>query len=164
MLVIEFIPYAFQVCSQLLEHHPTTSLPPAYENLLAPLLQSSLWESRGNVPALVRLWKALLVRGGAIIAERGHVQALLGIFQKLITLKSTDIYGVELVGVLFESIPTQTMAPFTRTVFMLILNRVQASKVPAFRQAVSVFFLLLCALPTVGPAFVVQQLEGIQPG
>ena len=101
----EFIPYAFQICSQLLELHPTNVLPAAYENLLAPLLHASLWESRGNVPALVRLWKALLIRGGPTIAQRGHVQALLGIFQKLVTLKATDVAGVELVGVIYESIP-----------------------------------------------------------
>lgn len=56
------------------------------------------------------------------------------------------------------------MAPFTKTVFMLILNRMQATKLPAFRQAVSLFFLLLCALPGVGPTVVVEQLEAIQPG
>lgn len=107
---LEFIPYAFQICSQLLELHPTNELPPAYENLLAPLLHASLWESRGNVPALVRLWKALLVRGGPIIAQRGHVQALLGIFQKLVTLKATDVAGLELVGVIYESIPMSVLA------------------------------------------------------
>jgi exportin-2 (importin alpha re-exporter) len=101
----EFIPFAFQILAQLLELHSPDALPPAYENLLGPLLHSSLWESRGNVPALVRLWKALLVRGGPIIAARGHVQALLGIFQKLITLKSTDVSGLELIGLIYESIP-----------------------------------------------------------
>ena len=55
------------------------------------------------------------------------------------------------------------MAPFTKTVFMLILNRMRSSGTPAFRQAVSVFILLLCALPGVGPASVVEQLEAIQP-
>jgi exportin-2 (importin alpha re-exporter) len=56
------------------------------------------------------------------------------------------------------------MAPFTKTVFMLILNRMQANKITTFRQAVSYFFLLLCALQSVGPKNVVEQLEAIQPG
>ena len=101
----EFIPYAFQICSQLLELHPVTSLPPAYENLLGPLLHAALWESRGNVPALVRLWKALILRGAEVITKNNQVQGLLGIFQKLVASKNTDVYGFDLIGVMYEAVP-----------------------------------------------------------
>lgn len=103
--VSEFIPYAFQICSQLLELHPLTTLPPAYENLLAPLLHASLWESRGNVPALVRLWKALIARGANVVVERGHLPGLLGIFQKLVASKLTDVYGFDLIQTVYEFVP-----------------------------------------------------------
>jgi len=64
----------------------------------------------------------------------------------------------------YSSVDSETMLPFTRTVFMLVLNRMQATKVASFRQAVSSFYLLLCALPGVGARVVVEQLEAIQPG
>ncbi|GHJ89066.1 hypothetical protein NliqN6_5468 [Naganishia liquefaciens] len=162
--VSEFIPYAFQICSQLLELHPITNLPPAYENLLGPLLHASLWESRGNVPALVRLWKALILRGAEVITKNNQVQGLLGIFQKLVASKITDIYGFDLIGVMYEAIPISVMTPFTKTVLMLILNRLQTGKTPAFSQAFARFFLLLCAIPNAGPSFLVEQLQSIQPG
>ncbi|KAI5449860.1 importin-alpha export receptor [Naganishia albida] len=162
--VSEFIPYAFQICSQLLELHPVTTLPSAYENLLGPLLHAALWESRGNVPALVRLWKALILRGADVITKNNQVQGLLGIFQKLVASKNTDVYGFDLIGVMYEAVPISVMTPFTKTVLMLILNRLQTGKTPAFSQSFARFFLLLCAIPNVGPTFLVEQLQAIQPG
>lgn len=103
--LLEFIPYIFQILAQLLELHPTDNLPQEYQALLQPLLSAQLWEQRGNVPALTRIWKALLVRGGAVIASGGQVQGLLGIFQRLVTSKSGDIFAFELVGAMFEFLP-----------------------------------------------------------
>ena len=101
----EFIPYIFQILAQLLELHPPTELPGEYQALLNPLLSASLWEQRGNIPALARIWKALLMRGGPIIASGGQVQGLLGIFQRLVGNKINDVYAFELVQALFEFLP-----------------------------------------------------------
>lgn len=103
--VAEFIPYIFQILSQLLELHPTNEFPQEYQALLGPLLFAALWEQRGNVPALVRLWKALLMRGASTIVANGQLQGLLGVFQKLIQSKMNDIHGFDLVQALFEFIP-----------------------------------------------------------
>jgi exportin-2 (importin alpha re-exporter) len=89
----------------LLELHPPTELTPEYQALLGPLLSAQLWEQRGNIPALVRIWKALLMRGGAIIASSGQVQGLLGIFQRLVGSKVNDVYAFELVQALYEFLP-----------------------------------------------------------
>lgn len=59
---------------------------------------------------------------------------------------------------------SSVMTPFTKTVLMLILNRLQTGKTPVFSQAFARFFLLLCAIPNVGPSFLVEQLQAIQPG
>jgi exportin-2 (importin alpha re-exporter) len=104
--ILEFIPYIFQILAQLLELHPASEgLPEAYQALLAPLLSAALWEQRGNVPALTRIWRALLMRGGPLIASSGQVQGLLGIFQRLIGSKVNDLYGFELVQGLYEFLP-----------------------------------------------------------
>jgi exportin-2 (importin alpha re-exporter) len=103
--VSEFVPYVFQILSQLLELHPVNELPEAYSNLLGPLLTAALWEQRGNVPALVRLWRALLRRGASQIVGANQVQALLGVFQKLISSNVNDIHGFTLLQALFECLP-----------------------------------------------------------
>lgn len=99
------MPYVFQILSQLLELHPVTELPETYQNLLGPLLTAALWEQRGNVPALVRLWRALLRRGASQIVAANQVQALLGVFQKLISSNVNDVHGFALLQALFECLP-----------------------------------------------------------
>jgi hypothetical protein len=59
----------------------------------------------GNVPALVRIWKALLLRGGDVIAQGGQVNGLLGVFQRLVGSKANDIWALEVVQGLYEALP-----------------------------------------------------------
>jgi exportin-2 (importin alpha re-exporter) len=58
-----------------------------------------------NVPALVRIWKALLLRGGDVIAQGGQVNGLLGVFQRLVGSKANDIWALEVVQGLYEALP-----------------------------------------------------------
>lgn len=101
----EFIPYIFQILAQLLELHAPTDLPSEYQQLLGPLLSASLWEQRGNVPALARIWKALLMRGASIVVANNQIPGLLGIFQRLIASKNNDVYGFEILQALYEFVP-----------------------------------------------------------
>lgn len=103
--ISEFTPFVFQILSQLLELHPPNSLPDLYSVLLPPLLTPTLWESRGNVPALVRLLRAFMERGSAEIVRDGKVAGLLGVFQHLIKSKANDSFGFELLESLIEFIP-----------------------------------------------------------
>ncbi|KAK4688334.1 exportin-2 (importin alpha re-exporter), partial [Tremellales sp. Uapishka_1] len=162
--VVEFIPYIFQILAQLLELHSPTDLPEAYQALLGPLLSAGLWEQRGNVPALVRIWKALLMRGASVIAANGQVQGLLGIFQRLVGSKVNDVFAFELLQALYEFAPLSVMQPFSHTVFMLLLTRLQSKPSTQFNNSFVYFFTFLCAIPSVGPDVVVQVLDGIQPG
>ncbi|CAD6568832.1 MAG: importin-alpha export receptor [Tremellales sp. Tagirdzhanova-0007] len=162
--VTEFIPYIFQILAQLLELHSPTELPSEYQALLGPLLSAALWEQRGNVPALARIWKALLMRGAAIIASNGQVEGLLGIFQRLVSSKINDIYAYELLQALYEFQPLPTMQPFSQTVFMLLLNRLQSKPSSQFSQCFVYFVTFLSAIENVGPDFVISILDGVQPG
>jgi exportin-2 (importin alpha re-exporter) len=102
----EFVPYIFQILAQLLELHPVDAgLPDTYKGFLQPLLAAGLWEQRGNVPALVRIWKALLLRGGNVIAEGGQVNGLLGVFQRLMGSKVNDVWALEVLQGLYEALP-----------------------------------------------------------
>ncbi|WVN85455.1 uncharacterized protein L203_100601 [Cryptococcus depauperatus CBS 7841] len=162
--VAEFIPYIFQILAQLLELHPATELPPAYQALTGPLLSAALWEQRGNIPALVRIWKALLLRGAPSIVAAGQVQGLLGIFQRLAGSKINDIYAFELVQALYEFVPIDVMKSFSQTIFVLLLNRLQSKPSPQFNQCFVYFFAFLASLDNVGPDLLVAVLDAIQPG
>lgn len=103
--ITEFTPFVFQILSQLLELREPTSFPEAYQILLPPLLTPTLWEQKGNVPALVRLLRAFLSRGARQIVEKGQLTPLLGVFQHLIASRVNDTYGFELLESLIEFVP-----------------------------------------------------------
>ncbi|WRT64247.1 uncharacterized protein IL334_001178 [Kwoniella shivajii] len=162
--VAEFIPYIFQILAQLLELHPPTSLPESYQALTGPLLNAQLWEQRGNIPALVRIWKACLQRGAPSIVAAGQVQGLLGIFQRLVGSKINDVYAFELLQALYEYVPIDVMQPFSNTVFVLLLTRLQQKPSPQFNQCFVYFFAFVANVDTVGPDFLVTVLDSVQPG
>ena len=93
--VTEFIPYVFQIFAQLLFHRPRTpTLSPAYLALFPPLLSPILWERKGNVPALIVLFRAYIMRGVQDIIAGNHLTAVLGIFQKMLSSKvSSQLYS-----------------------------------------------------------------------
>lgn len=162
--VVEFIPYIFQILAQLLELHAPNDLPNEYQALLGPLLSAQLWEQRGNVPALVRLWKALLMRGAPLIVSNGQVAGLLGIFQRLIGSKINDVFAFELLQAMMEFIPVEVMKPFTNTIFMLLLNRLQSKPSDQFTQGFVYFFTFIAAVDNVGPDVAISSVDSIQPG
>jgi len=86
--VTEFIPYVFQILAQLLCIRPINSgYSEAYKSLFPPLLSPSLWERKGNVPALTDLFIAYISRGMNEIIENNYITGVLGVFQKLLSSK-----------------------------------------------------------------------------
>ena len=79
MEVVEFTPYVFQLLAQILEFRPEgAGLGEAYTSLFAPLLTPTLWERKGNVPALTRLLTAYLSKGPNDLVP--HLLGILGVF------------------------------------------------------------------------------------
>lgn len=85
--VTEFTPYVFQILAQLLSYRPGTGASDAYKALFPPLLSPTLWERRGNVPALSDLFRAYISKSMADILAGGHLTGVLGVFQKLLASK-----------------------------------------------------------------------------
>jgi exportin-2 (importin alpha re-exporter) len=56
------------------------------------------------------------------------------------------------------------MRPFSQTIFMLLLNRLQSKPSTQFSQSFVYYFAFLCAVDTAGPDFVIDVLNAIQPG
>jgi exportin-2 (importin alpha re-exporter) len=93
----EFKPYVFQLFAALLEARPSGALSEYYQGLIAPILTPELWASRGNVPALSRLLCAIIPRGAPQIAANNQMEAVLGVYQNLISKKTkTDVYAFDI--------------------------------------------------------------------
>jgi exportin-2 (importin alpha re-exporter) len=87
--VTEFVPYVFQILAQLLNARPAAQcgLSAPYQALLPPLLSPTLWERKGNVPALTDLVRAYVGKGVAHILASNSLTGVLGVFQKLLASK-----------------------------------------------------------------------------
>ncbi|SCZ88440.1 BZ3500_MvSof-1268-A1-R1_Chr2-1g04412 [Microbotryum saponariae] len=164
--ISEFTPFVFQILSQLLELHAEGDFPEAYRVLLPPMLTPALWESKGNVPALVRLLRAFLARGAPSIVEANQLPPMLGIFQHLVGSKANDAYGFELLESIVEYVPLNSIRQYmSNPVFMLLLTRLQTSKTDKFSQGLLRFICFMAAInkPGLDVDGVVRMLDGVQP-
>lgn len=59
---------------------------------------------------------------------------------------------------------SDVMRPYTNQVLLLLLNRLQSKPSALFTQAFVYFITLLSAVESIGPDFVIQSLDAIQPG
>ncbi|RPB05841.1 Cse1-domain-containing protein [Choiromyces venosus 120613-1] len=160
----EFIPYVFQLLALLLESNVSAHLPQRYKDLITPLLTPALWESRGNVPALVRLLQAIMARGASHFVENNQISAILGIFQKLVASKLTEIYAFELLEACFIYFPLSVLKPFVKDIFVILLTRLNRSKTEALSQRFARFFYFLAARNKegTGPDFVIEAIDAVQ--
>ncbi|KAI8321716.1 importin-alpha re-exporter [Martensiomyces pterosporus] len=144
--VAEFMPYVFQILAQLLSVHQSEgSLPDAYVSLLPPLLQPALWESQGNIPALVRLLQSYLQIGGVQISREGQLQPILGVFQKLIASRANDHHGFNLLLAITQFTPAEALQQYLKPILTLCLNRLQSSRTEKFtRNFVHYLASILC--------------------
>lgn len=101
--VQEFKPYVFQLFSALLEARPQGPLSDYYKGLVVPVLSPSLWESKGNVPALARLISSIIPRGAADIVANNQIEPILGIFQQLMALKRTEVFSFDVLEAVVSS-------------------------------------------------------------
>ena len=102
---LEFVPYIFQILAASLEANPSAPLPPNYQSLVGPLLSPQLWTMRGNIPALVRLLAAIVPRGAPEITRNNQLETLLGIFQQLVSTKTNEVQGFELLECIIADFP-----------------------------------------------------------
>lgn len=101
--VTEFIPYIFQILAQLLESSPPDAISENFTALLGPLLAAPLWETRGNVPACVRLLSAVVPKASGHIQSDNQLEAVLGIFQKLLALKKSECQAFDILDAIVNS-------------------------------------------------------------
>eukprot|EP00123_Amoebidium_parasiticum_P018052 comp24082_c0_seq1/m.43377 comp24082_c0_seq1/g.43377 ORF comp24082_c0_seq1/g.43377 comp24082_c0_seq1/m.43377 type:complete len:977 (-) comp24082_c0_seq1:650-3580(-) len=159
--VTEFMPYVFQIMAQLLEaRQPPT--PPQYQALFPHLMSPLLWEKTGNVPALTRLVQAFILKGGQIIGPDANIMnALLGVFQKLISSKTNDHHGFAVLDSIIECVPKQYYEQYLKPIFMILFQRLQAAKTAKYVKGLLGFVALLMAKH--GPDQAIAVVDSIQP-
>ena len=132
--VDEFMPYVFQLLAALFEKEPTKPLPQQFSPLIAPVLSPALWEQRGNVPALVRLLSAIIPRAAEDLIKNNQLPNVLGLFQKLISTKTNEAYGCDLLEVCISSFPPQPLQAFWVDILNIVLTRLQGKQAASFQM------------------------------
>lgn len=160
--IAEFSPYVFQLLALILELSPSIdSLPPAFQQLARTLVVAQLWESRGNVPALARLLKAIISKNGSIYEE--NLLALLGVFQKLISSRVNDEFGFDLLQAIMLHISPQVLQPHLKDIAVILLMRLQGSRTEKFVNRFAYFVVFLAATaPT--PSFPITFIDQAEKG
>ena len=128
----EFIPYVFQLFAALLEANPSGSLSEYYKSLIAPILTPSLWQSKGNVPALVRLLTAIIQRGAADVEQGGHLETVLGIFSQMVGTKTNEAYGFELLESIIANFSRAALEKYFTSILQVLLTRLQNHRTDSF--------------------------------
>ena len=127
------MPYVFQLFAALLEAEPTKPLPTHFQSLVTPIIAPPIWELRGNVPALVRLLSSILPRSTEDILKSGQVEAVLGIFQKLVSTKVYENHGFDLLEAVIGTFPTTSLEPYWAHILTIMLTRLQNQQVQGFQ-------------------------------
>jgi len=161
MEVVEFTPYVFQLLAQILEFRPEgAGLGEAYTSLFAPLLTPTLWERKGNIPALSRLLIAYLSKGPNELVL--HLLGILGVFQKLVSSKANEQYAFELLRGIVMYLPQEAFMPRMKDILQILMMKLQQSKTPKFVGLLTHFFALL--IGKFGSQAYLDQLNQLQPG
>jgi exportin-2 (importin alpha re-exporter) len=143
--VEEFIPYVFQLFAALLEANPSGGLPDYYRGIFDAVLRPTVWESRGNVPALVRLVSAIIPRDVESIVSKNQIEPILGIFQKLVSSKINETHAFDLIECVIANFPAAALQPYYVEILKLMLQRLQNMKTENFQQRFIAFYHFISA-------------------
>ncbi len=161
MEIVEFTPYVFQLLAQILEFRPESAgLGEAYTSLFLPLLTPSLWERKGNVPALSRLLIAYLSKGPHDLVP--HLLGILGVFQKLVSSKANEQYAFDLLRSIIMYLPQEAFMPRMKDILQILMMKLQQSKTPKYVGYITHFFAIF--IGKFGPQAYLDQLNQLQPG
>jgi len=158
--VTELAPYVFQILAYLLELRGT-GLQQSYVSLLPSLVAPSLWQRPGYQPPLVRLLQAYLTNAPQIILAQGHLQPILGVFQKLLSSSQSDHLAFFLLESIFLYLPLDQVQPFVGNILTLVFSRLQSSKTLKLIRSFIVFLAFFISKHNA--TAVLQAIDSVQP-
>jgi exportin-2 (importin alpha re-exporter) len=141
-----FSPYVFQLMAQMLELRPANEeIPQAYKLLYSPLLAPALWENEASIPHLSRLLIAFVMKSGhqanlTVITQDNKFEGLLGIFQKLLSSRKTDIESISLLNAIVLAVPPAAFTRYLTHILTFIFKKLQSKPANRFLHALGEFF------------------------
>ena len=144
--VEEFTPYVFQLFAALVASQSTGPLSPNFQNLVQPILTPRMWESKGNVPALTRLLCTMLPLGAEQMAAANQTEAILVIFQKLVSTKAYETYAMDLIEAVVSAFAPSALENYWVPMLQLMFTRLSNSKTETFTLRFVRFYHLVSAL------------------
>ncbi|KAK3217166.1 hypothetical protein GRF29_1g2176013 [Pseudopithomyces chartarum] len=160
--VEEFAPYVFQLFAALLEANPSGALTSYYQSLFQVIIQPAVWESKGNIPALVRLLTAIISRDAQTIVTNNQLEPILGIFHKLVMSKANETHAFDLVQTIIAVVPTSALSQYFPTILQLMITRLSGSKTENFAQRFIAFYHFISARDGMGADFFVTITDQVQ--
>lgn len=159
--IMEFLPYVFQMLSLLMEIRQSIgSVPDPYLALFPCLLSPVLWERPGNITPLIRLICTFVKQASPQIQAQGKLNAVLGVFQKMIASKSNDHEGFYLLQSLILYFPRADILQNMASIFTILFQRLSSSKTTKYVKSLIVFFTFYAS--KVGADELIQLVDGIQ--
>lgn len=162
--VVELLPYALQLLALLLRIRPEPQIPEHFMNLFAPMLTPSLYEHKGNVPALTRVLCAFICKDAAAVhaADPNFTTKILGVFQHLIASKREDNYGFEILTAMLLHYPREILDPLMPGALQILFNRMQVGRTSKYHKLLALFLCVVVAHH--GEAYFSGAVEAIQAG
>ncbi|KAF8379732.1 hypothetical protein HHK36_029179 [Tetracentron sinense] len=97
---------------------------PIFELLLSP----ESWKRPANVPALVRLLQAYLLKAPNELNREGRLSQVLGMFNRLVSVSSMDEQGFYVLNTVIENLGYDVIAPFMGHISAALFARLQNSR------------------------------------
>lgn len=159
--VSEFVPYVFQIMAQILSYYPSgQQLSIRFVEMIRPLMAPAVWELRGNIPALSGLLCQIIDHGWQQVIETNNLIPILGVFQKLLSMRAYDSYGMDLLDHIIYHIPSDNLAPYLNEVAKILIKKSQNTNAKFYsRLAVTYTFWSAIENGNAGPYFLLKMLQ-----
>jgi exportin-2 (importin alpha re-exporter) len=138
--VQEFTPYVLQLLNLILLVQSPGAVSEKFMKLFYDLLSPTHWEKPANIRPLTELMHTYIEKIGQMIITQNKLDALLGIFQKLIASKATDHEGLALLQTMMVHLPAADLDAKIKDIFALIFQRLTCSKTTKFVKHVLICF------------------------
>ena len=116
-----------------------------YQGLLSAIILPSAWDTRGNIPALARLLNAIIPRYVQGIMDKNLIEPILGIFQKLLAMRTHEALAIELIETIITNIPLAALENYFVDIVRLMLMRLSNMKTETFQQRFIAFYHFISA-------------------
>jgi len=156
---MDFFPYVFQLTEALIRTR--NAMKPSYLNIVKDIMSTEMWTTKGSVQALSSIIQTFLKIDHRSITD-GRLDALLGIFQYLLSQLHDYTHAFQLLTSIVRFIPLEVYKSKLRNIFTLIFQLLSQKKTQYLIQRFALFLAnFLLKYPT---KVVIEEIEQVQAG